>query len=73
MRVRVECYAGSRGDERPTAVVLGGTRLSVAEVLDTWYGTDHLYFRLRLERGDELLVRRDEDGAWTLEQLVARR
>ncbi|MBN1774744.1 MAG: hypothetical protein JXB32_26030 [Deltaproteobacteria bacterium] len=73
MKVRVECYAGSRADERPTAVVFDGTRLPVAEVLDTWYGTDHLYFRLRLARGDELLVRRGADGDWTLEQLVAER
>lgn len=71
MKLHVECYAGSRADERPTAVVFDGTRLPVAEVLDTWYGTDHLYFRLRLERGDDLLVRRGADGEWTLEQLLA--
>lgn len=73
MKLRVECHAGSRADERPTAVVFGDTRLPVAEVLDTWYGTDHLYFRLRLERGDELLLRRGADGDWTLEQLIAER
>jgi hypothetical protein len=73
VKLHVECYAGSRADERPTAVVFENTRLPVAEVLDTWYGTDHLYFRLRLERGDELLVRRGAGGEWTLEQLIADR
>ncbi|MDI7267548.1 MAG: hypothetical protein QME96_06110 [Myxococcota bacterium] len=66
MKVLVECYAGSRADERPTAVVLEGARRTVEDVIDTWYGEDHLYFRVRLVGGDCLLVRRDAAGKWSL-------
>jgi hypothetical protein len=71
MKVCVECYSGGRADERPRAVVVGDRRRAVAEVLDTWYGEDHLYFKVRLETGDEYLVRRDADGEWTLEAFRA--
>lgn len=67
MKVRVECYSGGRADERPRAVIVGDRRLAVTGVLDTWYGEDHLYFKVLVENGDEYLVRRDADGEWTLE------
>jgi hypothetical protein len=71
MKVRVECWSGGRADERPRALVVGGRRLPVAEVLDTWYGEDHLYFKVRVEGGDQYLVRRDADGEWTIETFRA--
>lgn len=67
MKVRVECYSGGRADERPVALVLDERRLPVVEVLDTWYGEDHLYFMVRVENGDEVVVRRDVEGDWRVE------
>lgn len=68
MKITVECHSGGRADERPTAVVVEGSRMPVEEVLDSWYGEDHLYFKVRVAGGDRYLVRRDEEGAWSLLQ-----
>jgi hypothetical protein len=69
--IRVECYAGSRADERPRAIEIAGRRLAVREVLDGWYGEDHLYYKVRLEGGGVIRIRRDGDGHWTLERFDA--
>jgi hypothetical protein len=68
MRVQVECYAGYKADELPTAFTLGERRLRVEEVLDRWYAPDSLYFRVRAEDGDVYILRHAEpDDVWTLE------
>jgi len=73
VRVHVECYSGGRADERPRALVFGERWLSVLEVLDSWYGEDHLYFKVVVEGGDRYIVRRDEDGAWSVQQFATAR
>ena len=65
MRVRVECYAGYRGDETPRRLVVADRPLEVVEVVDRWLGPDHRYFKLRVESGATWVVRQDLDsGAW---------
>ncbi|HEX6212418.1 MAG TPA: hypothetical protein VF136_16680 [Methylomirabilota bacterium] len=65
--LRVECYAGHRGEETPRALVLGERRIEVTEVLDRWLGPDHRYFKLRGHDGDTYIVRHDiSSGAWEL-------
>lgn len=71
MKVYVECYSGGRADERPVAVVIDGVRRPVEEMIDTWYGEDYLYFRVRVAGGDRFLVRRDAHGDWSLVQFHA--
>ena len=36
--VRVECYAGSRGEEEPRRFFRGERRVEIAEILDTSVG-----------------------------------
>jgi hypothetical protein len=36
MGLRVECYAGYRGEETPRALVIGEGRITVIEILDRW-------------------------------------
>ena len=36
LKIRVECYAGHRGEETPRALILGDRRIDVAEVVDAW-------------------------------------
>ena len=36
MKIRVECYAGYRGEEEPRAFKLGERRFAVLEILDRW-------------------------------------
>ncbi len=63
----VECYAGYRADERPTALTLGGRRIAVHEILDRWLGEDHAYFKVVGEDGALYVIRQDLDrNSWEL-------
>lgn len=65
--LRVECYAGYRGEETPTRFFIGERKVEVAEVLDRWFGPDHRYFKLRGDDGGIYLLRHDERaGRWEL-------
>jgi hypothetical protein len=67
MRVRVECYAGYRGEETPRRFSVGERRVEVAEVVDRWLAPDHRYFKLRGDDGALYILRRDPDeGEWEL-------
>ena len=67
--IRVECYAGFKGDERPQRFVLADQRYEVTDVQDQWYGPDCIYFRVRADDGNLYLLRhtdRGQEDAWTL-------
>ena len=46
MKIRVECYAGYRGEETPRCLFFDDRALEVTEVLDRWFGADHRYFKV---------------------------
>lgn len=46
MQIRVECYAGYRGEETPRRFWLGERRIEVADVQDRWLSPDHRYFKI---------------------------
>ena len=74
LAIGVECYAGHRGEQTPRTLILGGRRIAVAEVLDTWLAPDHRYFKLRGTDGDTYLVRHDEQSdTWELTMFRAER
>ena len=65
--LRVECYAGYRGEETPRALVIADGRVVVDEILDRWLAPDHRYFKVKGDDGDVYLVRQDTaSGAWEL-------
>ena len=65
--LRVECYAGHRGEETPRALAIGDRRVEVVEVLDRWLAPDHRYFKLKGDDGDVYIVRYSETAAqWEL-------
>jgi hypothetical protein len=65
--VRVECYAGHRGEQTPRAMVLAGRRIEFAEVLDQWLAPDHRYFKLRSTDDGRFILRHDTTtGHWEL-------
>ena len=67
MVVRVECYAGYRGEETPRRFHLGERTVEVAEVLDRWLAPDHRYFKVRGDDGARYILRHDPDsGDWEL-------
>ena len=60
MKIRVECYAGYRGDEEPLAFTLGERRLEVRAVLDRWLGPGYRYFKVAASDGNTYVLRHDE-------------
>jgi len=49
--IRVECYAGHRGEEAPQRFFLGERRIEVAEIVDRWLDPAHRYFKVRGDDG----------------------
>ncbi|KPK05961.1 MAG: hypothetical protein AMJ64_10375 [Betaproteobacteria bacterium SG8_39] len=71
MKIRVECYAGFRGEQEPRAFTLGERRFEVIEILDRWLDPQHRYFKVSVEDQRKFLLRQDTDsGDWVLAGLV---
>ncbi len=71
--LRVECYAGYRGDERPLAFWVGNRRIAIQAVLATWAGEDGTYFRVRGDDGAAHVLRRDDrQDRWELTESGSR-
>lgn len=67
MHIRVECYAGYRGEETPRGFWLGTKRIAVRNVQDRWIAPDHRYFRLVGDDGSLYIIRHDmESLEWEL-------
>jgi hypothetical protein len=70
--VRVECYAGYKGDERPVKLQISEQMIDIAEVEDRWYSPGATYFRVLLANGERYVLRReDAQDLWTLEAFRA--
>ena len=65
--LHVECYAGHRGEETPRMLMIDERKIFVEEVLDTWQGPDHRYFKLKGDDGKVYILRQDTAaGRWEL-------
>lgn len=65
--VRVECYAGYRGEETPRRFFLNSRKIEVSEIVDRWLAPDHRYFKLRGDDGDLYILRYGlPEGQWQL-------
>jgi len=66
--VRVECYSGFKGDERPLRLRIAGQMIDIAEIEDRWYSPGATFFRVLLANGDRYVLRReDAQDSWALE------
>jgi len=75
MRLRVECYAGYKGSQRPVRFGVGSHWYTVEEILDQWYGPGETYFKVRADDGNHYILRAsagEEGEEWTLESYSAR-
>jgi len=74
--VKVESYAGYKGEETPRAVILDGTRCEVASVisreraLDRDSGRMRDVWKCRLEDGRTVTVERLERGSWRVSTTI---
>ena len=59
--MKVECYAGYRGEETPRRFYLGQRCIEVVEILDRWLDPECRYFKLR----------GDDDGIYILRHSAA--
>ncbi|UUZ74419.1 hypothetical protein LP414_18275 [Polaromonas sp. P1(28)-13] len=67
MGIRVECYAGYRGEQEPRAFHLGERRIEVKAILDRWLAPDHRYFKVQGDDGNTYILRHDEvSGDWEM-------
>ena len=57
MKIRVECYAGYRGEETPRAFWLGDNRLEIKEVLDRWLAPEQRYFKVQADDNGIYILR----------------
>ena len=65
--VRVECYAGYRGEESPRRFSFGERQVEVDEVVDRWLSPDHRYFKVRGDDGGVYVLRHDAvSGRWEM-------
>ncbi len=58
--IRVECYAGHRGEETPRRFHLGSRAVDVIDVLDRWLSPEHRYFKCRGGDNATYILRHDE-------------
>jgi hypothetical protein len=71
MPIRVECYAGYRGEQEPRAFWLGERRFEVVELLDRWLHPAHRYFKVKVDDGRVFILRHDAPSdEWDLAALV---
>ena len=67
MKIRVECYAGYRGEETPRAFWLGDNRLEVKEVLDRWLAPEQRYFKVQADDKSIYILRHEvQPDDWEL-------
>lgn len=57
--LKVTTYAGYKADERPTSFTLGDRTFQIRELLDSWHGEDHTYFKLTADDGNLYIIRHD--------------
>ncbi len=73
MALKVDCYAGYRGEETPRRLDLDGRPVEVVEVIDRWYAPDHRYFKVRGDDGATYLLSHDEtESRWELRTTLER-
>jgi len=69
VKVEVECYAGRVAEERPVRFRLDQHEYQVEEILDQWYGPEHVYFKLRADDRNVYILRHETclpEGVWDL-------
>jgi phage-related protein len=67
IKVRVQCYAGHRGEEEPRAFYLGDQRADIMEIIDRWLSPCRRHFRVQAYDGSVYILHHDEAaGEWEL-------
>jgi len=66
--IKVECYAGYKGEQYPRRFTLRDLTWEVEEIEDQWYSPSSQYFRVRAGDGNIYVLRHDQErDFWTLD------
>lgn len=67
--LKVECYAGYRGEEAPRRFSIAGHTIEVVVILDRWLSPDHRYFKIQGNDQSVYLLRHDvHTESWEIVQ-----
>ena len=66
IEIKVECYAGYRGEETPRIIWFGSRKIEVKKLLDCWLDPDHRYFKIRGD-DDGIYIIRHDTNTWVWE------
>ena len=70
--VRVECYAGYRGEETPRRFYLEDRCIEIVSLIDCWLAPDHRYFKVEGDDGQRYVLRHDAETLhWELSHTTA--
>ncbi len=72
VKVKVECFAGRRRDQRPVRFKLRDRDYIVEEIQDHWKGLDGEFFKVLTEDGNLYILRRHVAGGadeWSLRSI----
>ncbi|TAM83458.1 MAG: hypothetical protein EPN47_04945 [Acidobacteria bacterium] len=72
MKVKVECFAGRSGNERPVRFNLHERDYVVEEVQDHWNGLEGEFFKVLVDDGNLYILRRRVSGGadeWSLQSI----
>jgi hypothetical protein len=66
IEIKVECYAGYRGEETPRSIRFQSRKIEIKKILDRWLDPDHRYFKIR---GDDeaIYIIRHDMNSWIWE------
>ena len=59
MAIKVECYAGYRGEETPRIIWFQTRQMQVKKILDRWLDPNHRYFKIWGDDGAIYIIRHD--------------
>lgn len=67
MEIKVDCYAGYRGEETPRRIWMGHRKIDIKDILDRWLAPDHRYFKVYGDDASIYIIRHDiESWKWEL-------
>jgi hypothetical protein len=65
--VRVACYSGYKGEERPVRIYLREKAIEIIETEGRWYSPGATFFRIAVDGGDRYILRHEEaQDVWSL-------
>jgi len=69
VKLKVICYAGYRGEEKPQSFELGENKIEVKNIVDQWLSTDHRYFKI-IGNDDSTYILRHDINIWEWELVL---